>query len=118
MTLYYNIFGPEIYYKLFSLGALGEGDKDTFAAAALACGEKYYQVASSIRTLGYFDTTPGGGFHGIAMAQKILNWIISYFRKLIKISKICIWIGIMKLKINSVPTIKSLFSLCIVILKD
>ena len=53
MTLYYNIFGPEIYYKLFSLGALGEGDKDTFAAAALACGEKYYQVASSIRTLGY-----------------------------------------------------------------
>lgn len=70
MTLYYNIFGPEIYYKLFSLGALGEGDKDTFAAAALACGEKYYQVASSIRTLGYFDTTPGGGFHGMAMAQK------------------------------------------------
>ena len=50
------------------MGALGEGDKDTFAAAALACGEKYYQW-HHLGTLGYFDTTPGGGFHGMAMAQ-------------------------------------------------
>ena len=98
------------------MGALGEGDKDTFAAAALA-GEKYYQVASSIRTLGYFDTTPGGGFHGMAMAQKSS---IDYqlFQKTNQNFKDLHLIGIMKLKINSVPTIKSLFSLCIVILKD
>lgn len=34
LSLYYNIYGPGLYYKLFSLGEKGEGDKDTFSAAA------------------------------------------------------------------------------------
>ncbi|KAL6451763.1 MNN22 Alpha-1 [Candida maltosa Xu316] len=66
LSLYYNIFGPEIYYKLFSLGAMGEGDKDTFAAAAYACDAGYYQVKSLIKTFGYHSD----GFHGMAMGQK------------------------------------------------
>lgn len=66
MTLYYNIFGPVLYYKLFSLGALGEGDKDTFATAAHVCDKDYYQVKSYIHTYGYFDD----GYHGMTMAQK------------------------------------------------
>ncbi|KAG7666165.1 MNN2 [[Candida] subhashii] len=66
MTLYYNLFGPALYYKLFSLGALGEGDKDTFAAAAHVCDKEYYQVKSYIHTYGYFDN----GYHGMTMAQK------------------------------------------------
>ncbi|EGW35602.1 uncharacterized protein SPAPADRAFT_58821 [Spathaspora passalidarum NRRL Y-27907] len=66
MILYYNMFGPELYYKLFSLGALGEGDKDTFATAAFACGKQYYQVKSFIKTYGYHDD----GYNGMTMAQK------------------------------------------------
>ncbi|CAI5759399.1 unnamed protein product [Candida verbasci] len=68
MVLYYNLFGPELYYKLFSLGALGEGDKDTFAAAALDVGKPYYQVHSHIKTLGW--KSQDGEYHGMVMGQK------------------------------------------------
>ncbi|RLV90687.1 Alpha-12-mannosyltransferase MNN22 [Spathaspora sp. JA1] len=67
MILYYNLFGPSLYYKLFSLGALGEGDKDTFATAAFACDKPYYQVKSHIKTYGYHGD---GSYHGMTMAQK------------------------------------------------
>ncbi|CAH6722510.1 alpha-1,2-mannosyltransferase Mnn22p [[Candida] jaroonii] len=68
LSMYYNLLGPDLYYKLFSLGEPGEGDKDTFPAAAVVCKEKFYQVKSFIRTFGYFDN--GGNFRGVAMGQK------------------------------------------------
>ncbi|EGV60320.1 hypothetical protein CANTEDRAFT_116375 [Yamadazyma tenuis ATCC 10573] len=68
LSMYYNMLGPNLYYKLFSLGEQGEGDKDTFPAAASVCGENFYQVKSFIRTFGYFDD--GGNFQGVAMGQK------------------------------------------------
>lgn len=68
LSLYYNVFGPNLYYKLFSLGEQGEGDKDTFVSAATAVGESYYQVKSFIKTLGYFDSN--NKFQGVAMGQK------------------------------------------------
>ncbi|RCK56014.1 Alpha-1,2-mannosyltransferase MNN22 [Candida viswanathii] len=67
MSIYYNLFGPELYYKLFSLGELGEGDKDTFIAAAYVCDKPWYQVHSTIRTFGYHSE---GAFHGMVMGQK------------------------------------------------
>lgn len=67
MSLYYNLFGPELYYKLFSLGEMGEGDKDTFITSAFVCNKSWYQVHSTIRTFGYHS---GGSFHGMVMAQK------------------------------------------------
>ncbi|CUM67571.1 uncharacterized protein PRCAT00005271001 [Priceomyces carsonii] len=68
LALYYNLNGPNVFYKLFSLGEQGAGDKDTFAAAAVATSQKYYQVNSFIKTLGYFDNN--GNYRGVAMAQK------------------------------------------------
>ncbi|KAK6198688.1 Golgi alpha-1,2 mannosyltransferase [Scheffersomyces amazonensis] len=67
LSLYYNLYGPDIYYRLFSLGELGEGDKDTFITAAFATQAKYYQVLSHIRTQGFSDEN---GYHGMAMGQK------------------------------------------------
>lgn len=68
MALYYNIYGPNLYYKLFSLGEQGEGDKDTFVAAATVAKQKFYQVKSFIKTFGYLDAN--GKFQGVAMGQK------------------------------------------------
>lgn len=68
LSTYYNLMGPGLYYKMFSLGELGEGDKDTFAAAASVCKEPFYQVKSFIKTFGYFDDQ--GSYHGVSMGQK------------------------------------------------
>ncbi|KAG7191626.1 uncharacterized protein KQ657_002895 [Scheffersomyces spartinae] len=68
LSLYYNVYGPKLYYKMLSLGEQGEGDKDTFLAAAVRLGEPFYQIKSYIRTWGYADVD--GKFQGVAMAQK------------------------------------------------
>lgn len=68
LSMYYNMLGPKLYYKLFSLGEQGEGDKDTFPAAAFVCKDKFYQLKSFILTLGYVDHS--GNFQGVAMGQK------------------------------------------------
>lgn len=74
LSLYYNIYGPNLYYKLFSLGEKGEGDKDTFAAAATVLNETFYQLKSSIKAIGHFDSDVH--FQGKAMAQK--NPVVDY----------------------------------------
>lgn len=45
---YYNIYGPDYYYPLLSQGALGQGDKETFLAAALVLGEPWYRVKANV----------------------------------------------------------------------
>ncbi|CAN3355917.1 alpha-1,2-mannosyltransferase Mnn2p [Diutina catenulata] len=67
LSLYYNAYGPGLYYRMFSQGQAGEGDKDTFIAAAHVVKDSYYQVHTGIGTSGYFDSN--GDFHGVAMAQ-------------------------------------------------
>lgn len=44
LALYYNYDGPYGYYPLLSQGGAGEGDKETFVAAANFYQKKYYQV--------------------------------------------------------------------------
>lgn len=68
LSLYYNMYGPTVYYKLLSLGEPGEGDKDTFPAAAHVAKQSFYQVKSNIQTFGYFDSLQE--FHGVSMGQK------------------------------------------------
>lgn len=68
LSLYYNLYGPKLYYKLFSLGELGEGDKDTFAAAATVLKQNFYQLKSPIKGIGHYGK--GNPFQGKAMAQK------------------------------------------------
>ncbi|KAG7661896.1 uncharacterized protein J8A68_004591 [[Candida] subhashii] len=74
MSLFYNIYGPNLFYKLLALGEQGEGEKDTYVAAAMVTKQTYYQVKSSILTFGYFDEERE--YHGVAMGQK--NPVIDY----------------------------------------
>ena len=66
LALYYNHFGKKFYYPLLSQGASGEGDKDTFLAAASFFNESYYQVRTGVRSLGHMIN---GRLDGSAMIQ-------------------------------------------------
>ncbi|PLB49459.1 putative alpha-1,2-mannosyltransferase [Aspergillus steynii IBT 23096] len=66
LSTYYNFWGPDLYYALLSQGAAGEGDKETFVAAALALEEPYYQVSEPICAIGHRIE---GGMAGSAMVQ-------------------------------------------------
>lgn len=65
LSLFYNYYGPDYFYPLLSQGAPGEGDKETFMAAAHKLGLSYYQVYKSVGVLGYFSDL----FHGTGMVQ-------------------------------------------------
>lgn len=68
LCLYYNIYGPGMYYPLLTQGGAGEGDKETFLAAAFVLNETYYQVQTMLQFIGYFDKQ--NGFHSKALGQK------------------------------------------------
>ncbi|KAL1959346.1 hypothetical protein VTO42DRAFT_2149 [Malbranchea cinnamomea] len=67
LSTYYNYYGPSHYYALFSQGAAGEGDKETFLAAAAVVSESFYQVSEPIQALGH--RSADGGMVGSAMVQ-------------------------------------------------
>ncbi|CAN6674589.1 alpha-1,2-mannosyltransferase Mnn2p [Trichomonascus vanleenenianus] len=71
LATYYNLNGFNAYYKLLTQGSGGEGDKDTFIAAAEILREPYRQVEQDTRPAGYFTPKEGGGsdFHGTGMLQ-------------------------------------------------
>jgi alpha 1,2-mannosyltransferase len=66
LSLYYNTYGPDYYYPLLSQGAAGEGDKETFIAAAHTLRRHYYTVKKHVVALGRFRD---GNFYGSAMGQ-------------------------------------------------
>ena len=55
LSTYYNYFGPKYYYPIFSQGAPGEGDKDTFLAAASVLSQTYYTVWQGVRSIGHLE---------------------------------------------------------------
>jgi alpha 1,2-mannosyltransferase len=69
LSTYYNLFGPKYYYSLLSQGAPGEGDKETFSAAADFLRVPFYQVKSEVAALGFFDVDNENEFMGGAMLQ-------------------------------------------------
>lgn len=66
LAAYYN-FHSEWYFRLLSQGTSGEGDKETFIAAAHVLKEPYYQVKTRITIDGFFDED--NSFHGICLYQ-------------------------------------------------
>lgn len=54
LTLYYNILGPNYYYPLMTQGSAGEGDKETFIAAAHVLQLPWFQTLKTFRWVGYF----------------------------------------------------------------
>jgi len=55
LAVYYNIYGPDFYYPLLSQGALGQGDKETFMAAAMVLDLPYYRVKTGVKAIGRVD---------------------------------------------------------------
>lgn len=53
LALYYNVFGPKFYYPLLTQGGAGEGDKETFIAAASVMKEPYFQTLKKFMWVGY-----------------------------------------------------------------
>ncbi|CAF9929337.1 MAG: hypothetical protein HETSPECPRED_007347 [Heterodermia speciosa] len=66
LATYYNYFRRH-YYVLFSQGAPGEGDKETFLAAANALNETFYATSENVRPIGHMKHD--GKFSGSAMVQ-------------------------------------------------
>lgn len=66
LALYYNYYGPSHYYPLFSQGAQGEGDKETFLAATIVTSKSYYQVGKFVDALGNIRDN---NFNGNGMGQ-------------------------------------------------
>lgn len=66
LAVYYNIFGPEYYFPLLSQGVLGQGDKETFMAAAVVLEASYYRVKTGVTSIGRNN---GHEFKGSAMIQ-------------------------------------------------
>lgn len=65
LSLYYNVYGPRHYYPLFSQGGKGEGDKETFIAAAYFFGLPVYQVNHPVGVIGHWEER----YHGVGMIQ-------------------------------------------------
>jgi len=68
LATYYNIYGPDHYYPLLSQNALGQGDKETFMAAAAVLHAPFYRVQTPVARLGR-DT--GVEDKGTAMIQHL-----------------------------------------------
>ena len=79
LAAYYNVFGPSHFYPLLGQGAPGEGDKDTFLAAAVVRNETFYRVKTKTGTVGIKDHQ--GGFHGRGMVQHdvVEEWSLREF---------------------------------------
>jgi len=66
LVAYYNVYGPDYYFPLLSQGALGQGDKETFLAAAVVLGMPYYRVKTGVAAVGRND---GRRHRGSGMIQ-------------------------------------------------
>lgn len=75
LAVYYNLLGPKVYYALIMQAGPGEGDKDTFFAAAhvLGEGDDVYHVKSGPTTPGIRIEKENGeaDFDGTGMAQVV-----------------------------------------------
>ena len=68
LATYYNIHGPGCFYQLLSQGAPGEGDKETFLAAAVVLGQPNFRVKHDLTPIG-FQEEKTKAFHGKGMVQ-------------------------------------------------
>lgn len=76
LSMYYNYYGPLFYYPLLSQGAAGEGDKETFIAAAHRLGLPYYQVTEFNREFGPIDkNSKKHEFYGMGQYNPIVDYL-------------------------------------------
>ncbi|RCK55388.1 Alpha-1,2-mannosyltransferase MNN24 [Candida viswanathii] len=78
LAMYYNFYGPSFFYPLMSQGAAGEGDKETFIAAAHKLGLPYYQVTEFPREFGPVnDRTKKHEIFGMGQYDPIIDYYMS-----------------------------------------
>lgn len=77
LAMYYNYYGPNYYYPLLSQGAAGEGDKETFIAAAHKLSLPYYQVQEFNREFGPTKPDKKHEFFGMGQYNPIIDFIMS-----------------------------------------
>ena len=80
LALYYNVNGPNWYYPIFSQKAAGEGDKETFVAAANVYDLPFYQVRTTVGVNGYHRHNDGG-YRGVAMLQHDFIQDYAHYKK-------------------------------------
>ncbi|GMG40425.1 unnamed protein product [Ambrosiozyma monospora] len=68
LAFYYNFYGPRHYYPLLAQGSSGEGDKDTFYAAAHYFNHTVYQVKKAVDSIGYWNDQ-NTRYVGVGMIQ-------------------------------------------------
>lgn len=78
LSLYYNFNGRSWYYSIFSQRAAGEGDKETFIAAAHYFDLPFYQVKTGPGVDGYFRKDSNNDYRGVGILQH--NFIQDYQR--------------------------------------
>ncbi|QLG71898.1 hypothetical protein HG535_0C02500 [Zygotorulaspora mrakii] len=83
LALYYNVNGPKWFYPMFSQKAAGEGDKETFLAAATFYGLHFYQVKTVVGAEGYHQPN-NEGFRGVAMLQHDFSQDYQLYQKAAK----------------------------------
>ena len=86
LSFYYNTFGPNVYYHLMTQYSAGQGDKETFIAAAHMLDLPYYQVLSTATMDGYHQQD-GSGFKSTAYYQKDFRNDYEIKSKLLTLSK-------------------------------
>lgn len=74
LSLYYNYYGFDYYYPLLSQGAAGEGDKDTFVAAAHKLSLPYYQVVEFNREFGPLKPNKKHEYFGMGQYDPIVDY--------------------------------------------
>lgn len=79
LSVYYNYYGPDYYYPLFSQGAAGEGDKETFIAAAHKLGLPYYQVKEFNREFGPVKSNGKREYFGMGQYDPIADYYNGQF---------------------------------------
>lgn len=80
LALYYNTYGPKYYYPMFSQGAHGEGDKETFLAASVVLKKKFYQVGKFLTAIGNVKKDSFKG-HGMGQYDPVLDYNIRLKKK-------------------------------------
>ncbi|KKA29428.1 hypothetical protein TD95_002686 [Thielaviopsis punctulata] len=80
LATYYNWYGPNYFYNMFSQGAPGEGDKETFRQAAIALSKPYWDVRSPNKVMGrWFNGTFES--YGIKQMDPIADYKLAEFKR-------------------------------------
>lgn len=72
LAVYYNLYGPKLYYPLHSQSAWGQGDKETFRLSATVLGNPVWHVQTPPEWMSSEDIHEGSGIRQVDPRQ---DWL-------------------------------------------